>query len=200
MKKYGRKWYWQNYISENRKGDWNNTAEDLRHINGLVIQDIQDFILIEGFSKAKQANRKALSEDIEQLLVVKGENKDSKEEYAQAKKRRDFELSLRPPLVWNFVETRIDQEEKIKLEDPLKANQEELDRQEGESKEEDEPYLINHNANPVLCYQYEETIHTNRVQKFLKDLDNLTYNLKNHEAQKWKTLVDLCIDIFVKTH
>jgi hypothetical protein len=199
MKKYGRKWYWQNYISENRKVDWDNAAEDLRHINVLVIQDIQDFILIEGFSKAKQVDRKALSEDVEQLLVVKGENKDSKEEYANAKKRRDFELSLRPPLVWNFVETRIDKEEKILLEDPLLKNQEQLDPQADESKEEDEPYLINHNANPVLCYQYEETIRTNRVQKFLKDLDNLTYNLKNHENVKWNQLLSQTINIFVET-
>lgn len=200
MKKYGRKWIWQNYISENRKDDWTNAAEDLRHINKLVIQDIQDFILIEGFSKQKQTNRKALAEDIEQLLGFKAENKDSKEELAQIKKKRDFELSLRPPMVWNFVETRIDEEEKIKLEDPLKANQEESERQESDTKNEDEPYLINHNAMPASCYKFEEAIHTNRVQKFMKDLENLTYNLKNHESQKWKTLVDLCIDIFVKNN
>lgn len=200
MKKYGRKWIWQNYISENRKNDWTNAAEDLRHINKLVIQDIQDFILIEGFSKQKQTNRKALAEDIEQLLGFKAENKDSKEELALIKKKRDFELSLRPPMVWNFVETRIDEEEKIKLEDPLKASQEESERQDAETKDEDEPYLINHNAMPASCYKYEEAIHTNRVQKFMKDMDNLTYNLKNHESQKWKTLVDLCIDIFVKNN
>ena len=200
MKKYGRKWIWQNYISENRKNDWLNCAEDLRHINDHVIQDIQDFILIKGYPKQKQKDRKAIKSEVDQLLTQsdKVENKDNAEEVELAKKRREFELSLRPPFIWNFKETRIDQEEKIKLEDPLKMMKEEKDNSEAETKDEDEPYLINHNASPEDCYKYEEEIHTNRVQKFLKDLTNLTYNLRSHEEQKWRTLVDLCIDIFKK--
>ena len=201
MKKYGRKWIWQNYISENRKNDWLNVAEDLRHINDHVIQDIQDFILISAFPQQKQKDRKLLGTEVEGLLVnsEKVKNKDDPEELKHVKKQRDFELSLRPPYVWNFEETRIDKEEKIKLENPLKSQEViEKEKAEAEARKEVEPYLINQNANPIQCYEEEEVIHTNRVSKFLKDLDNLTYNLKSHEEQKWRTLTDLCIDIFTK--
>ncbi|CAI2360951.1 unnamed protein product [Moneuplotes crassus] len=200
-KKYGRKWIWQNYISENRKDDWLNVAEDLRHINDHVIQDIQDFILISAFPKEKQTKRTELAKDVEGLLLESEEvkAKEDPEEIKKVKETRDFELSLRPPYIWNFKETRMDVEEKIKADDPLKTQEEiEKERLEEEAKKEVAPYLINPNALPESCYKYEEDIHTNRVTKLLKDLENLTYNLRNHEQQKWKTLTDLCIDIFIK--
>lgn len=196
MKKYGRKWIWQNYISENRKTDWMNAAEALRHINDQVIQDIQDFIMIQAFPKPKQTNRKEIAKEVESLLVNshKVQNKDDPEEVKEVKKKREFELSLRPPFVWNFKETRIDQEEKIKLE--IKYDKNEPEQAEQETNDEDEPYLINHNAAPEACYKYEEFIQDNRVSKFMKDLESLTYNLKSHEETKWKTLVELCNEIF----
>ena len=67
----------------------------------------------------------------------------------------------------------------------------EKERIEEEERKKQEPYLINHNALPEICYQFEEEIHSNRVSKFMKDLENLTYNLKSHEEQKWRTLTDL---------
>ena len=194
MKKYGRKWIWQNYLSENRKEDWLNVAEDLRHINDDVIQDIQDYILISAFPKKKQKERKELAKEVEGLLLssFKIKNKNDNEEIKQVKNQREFELSLRPPFVWNFSETRKDIEDKIKLENPLKSLEElEKERIEEEEKKEQEPYLINHNALPEKCYQFEEDIHSNRVLKFMKNLENLTYNLKTHEEQKWRTLTDL---------
>ena len=194
MKKYGRKWIWQNYISENRKEDWLNVAEDLRHINDHVIQDIQDYILISAFPKKKQEKRNEIAKEVEGLLLnsFKIKNKTAKEEIEQVKSQREFELSLRPPFVWNFSETRKDIEEKIKLENPLKSPEElEKERIEEEERKKQEPYLINHNALPEICYQFEEEIHSNRVSKFMKDLENLTYNLKSHEEQKWRTLTDL---------
>lgn len=198
MKNYGRKWIWQNYISENRKQDWENAAKALRHINEHVIQDIQDYILIQGFPKQKQANRKAIKEEVETLMIAsnKIKNKDSKEEIEEAKSKRNFELSLRPPFVWNFQETRLDQEQKIKLE--IKYDKNEGDNDETETTGDEEPYLINENAAPETCYKFEEAINTNRVSKFLKDLESLTYNLRSHEETKWKTLVELCIEIFRK--
>jgi hypothetical protein len=198
FKKYGRKWIWQNYISENRKNDWLKVAENLRHINDHVIQDIQDQILILGFPKQKQTNRTAIKEEVDDLLINSNKvvNKDSKEEVTEVKKKRDFEMSLRPPYVWNFFETRIDQEEKVKLQNDF----EEKDQEKTEADTEDEePYLINHNAEPQRCYKFEEEVlHHNRVTEFIKDMESLTYNLKTHEEAKWKTLTDLCIEIFAK--
>lgn len=151
MRKYGRKWIWQNYLSENRKEDWLNSAEDLRHINNHVIQDIQDYILISAFPKTKQSERKEIAKEVEGLLLnsLKIKNKNDHEEVKQVKSQRDFELSLRPPFVWNFSETRKDIEEKMLLENPLRSEDElEKERIEEEERKEHEPYLINHNALP----------------------------------------------------
>ena len=68
MKKYGRMWVWETYISENRKNDWKEIAEIMRNINEHVIQDIQDSILIHGFKKQQQTNRKLIDEKVDYLL------------------------------------------------------------------------------------------------------------------------------------
>lgn len=46
---YGRFWVWEGYFSEKNKEKWLQAAEDLKHINDHVIQDIEDFILLEAF-------------------------------------------------------------------------------------------------------------------------------------------------------
>lgn len=114
---YGRKWIWDTYISEGYKGEWMQAAELLRQINDHVIQDIRDYILIQGFDPKIQKDRKMIAKKVETLLVdsEKGKNKDGKDQIDSLKKKRDFELQLRPPFVWNFFETRIDKEEQMKL-------------------------------------------------------------------------------------
>jgi hypothetical protein len=195
MKQYGRRWIWQNYISENRKKDWEDVATGLMHINDHVVQDIIDYILIKAFPPSKQKNRKDIKEEVDNLLIESGkvQNKDNKEEIDRAKRIRELELSLRPPYVWNFFETRIDEEEKVKLQTVCEKKEEEKLK---EPNEDNDPYLINHDANPEICYKNEELLGRNRVTKLLKDLENLTYNLKTHEQAKWNMLTELCIDIF----
>ena len=48
-KKFGRYWIWDGYFNEKNKEMWLETAENLKHINEQVIEDIQDFILLEAF-------------------------------------------------------------------------------------------------------------------------------------------------------
>lgn len=196
MRMYGRKWIWQNYISDNRKNDWMNTSQSLTKINEHVISDIVDYILISGFAKARQNDRKAIKDEVDGLLTKSNiiANKDSKEEIENAKNKREFELMHRPPYVWNFFETRIDHEEKIKIESQIDKKDE--DKQIDGDTEDDDPHLINYKADPELCYKNEESIHENRVSQFMKDLDSLTYNLKSHEQAKWNMLTELCINIF----
>ena len=76
-------------------------------------------------------------------------NKEDPKEVEEIKEKREFELALRPPFIWNFKETRMDQEDKIKADDPLKTQEEiEKERIEEEARKEVEPYLINPNAFP----------------------------------------------------
>ena len=55
-KEYGRFWVWEGYFSEKNKEKWLQCAEDLKHINDHVIQDIEDSILLEAF-KGQKANK-----------------------------------------------------------------------------------------------------------------------------------------------
>lgn len=195
IKRYGRQWIWEKYISDSRKDEWVETAETLRHVNEHVINDIQDYILIRGFKRQQQQNRKTIDEKVESLLVMNVEEKikEDKKAIDEVKNKRKFEMSLRPPFVWNFFETRTDREEKIKI-------QQEKDHQNNEEQQEEEkenqPYLINAFAQPQSCYQFEETIKENRVSKVIKSIEALAANLRSHEVEKWKTLTQLCIAIF----
>lgn len=48
--KYGRTWIWEEYYleSEHQK-TWLAGAEKLRHINTQVLEDIEDYIILDGF-------------------------------------------------------------------------------------------------------------------------------------------------------
>lgn len=194
IEKYGRQWIWQGYIGENRKENWIDTAETMRHINEHVLQDIQDFILIQAYGPKMAKDRKAINEKVEGLLEESEGPKvnEDKKQLEEIKLKRKFEMMHRPPYVWNFFETRTDKEIKMKMKE------EEEDKKEKTVKDDktEKPYLINAFANPEECYKNEEAIQENRVKKVLKELDSLTYNLKNHEEAKWKTLTKLCIEIF----
>lgn len=63
-KKYGRYWTWEGYFNEKNKEMWLNTAEALKHINDQVIEDIEDFILLEAFKGQSESKiQKFIDED-----------------------------------------------------------------------------------------------------------------------------------------
>lgn len=45
-KAYGRFWIWDGYFNERNKEAWLETAQDLKNVNDMVIQDIEDSILL----------------------------------------------------------------------------------------------------------------------------------------------------------
>jgi hypothetical protein len=50
---YGRYWIWEGYFNEKNCDQWLQTAEALKHVNDHVLQDIEDFILLEAFKDKK---------------------------------------------------------------------------------------------------------------------------------------------------
>ena len=60
---YGRHWIWDGYFSEKNTQKWLDTAEDLKHINDHVLQDIEDAIILEGFKGVKKDKLKSVIED-----------------------------------------------------------------------------------------------------------------------------------------
>jgi len=54
-KKFGRYWIWELYFNQKNEAKWLKTAEDLKHVNDQVIEDIEDYILLEAFKPMKEA-------------------------------------------------------------------------------------------------------------------------------------------------
>lgn len=51
--KYGRFWLWENYSNPLNESKWLENAERLKHVNDHVIQDIEDYILLQSFKNMK---------------------------------------------------------------------------------------------------------------------------------------------------
>ena len=61
---YGRTWVWEGYFNlEEHRTNWMEGAERLRHINPQILEDIEDYILLDGFKGQKDI--KKTPEDIE---------------------------------------------------------------------------------------------------------------------------------------
>ena len=50
---YGRFWIWEGYYNEANNQKWLDTANDLKSINDHVLQDVEDYILLESFKGMK---------------------------------------------------------------------------------------------------------------------------------------------------
>jgi hypothetical protein len=53
IEEWGRMWIWEGYFHPNTVERWMSAAEKLRRINDHVLQDIEDYILLEGFKGKK---------------------------------------------------------------------------------------------------------------------------------------------------
>ena len=60
--RYGRYWIWDSYFNEKNRQLWLETADALKHINDQVLEDIQDYIMLEAF---KGMNETQISQLIE---------------------------------------------------------------------------------------------------------------------------------------
>lgn len=99
-------WIWENYISENRKEKWLEIGEKLRHINDHVLEDIEDFIIIEGFKPKTEKDKKAIEDLVnamkQEKYLARKKAKEDTDRDQDIEKMRKFMDKLRPPFVWNF--------------------------------------------------------------------------------------------------
>ena len=162
-------WIWEGYISEKTKGVWMKCAESLKHINPHVLEDLQDWIVIQGFRPKNETDLRRIEKLIETQRIdpSKKRKKEMIDNEAVTEKRREFINTMRPPFVWNFFP-----EEEVKVDHVTRAY-----------------------ANPLESYKYENP---NRVEILISEMDTLAMNLRTHEQVVWNKLVDHCIDIFVR--
>lgn len=116
---------WEGYFHPSKTDQWTSAYEKLRHINAHVIQDIEDFIMLEAFKgKSLEQIRKLIEADLTLRKKKKGKSKEEEEEEKQEDKKRRFLMMMRPPYIWNFFE-------------------------EGD----ETPHILRAEADPAKCYQ-----------------------------------------------
>lgn len=96
---------WEGYYHPGKTDVWLEAFEKLRHINAHVVQDIEDYIMLEVFKgKSREQIRNLIETDLSNRKKKKGKSKEEEEEEKQEDKRRRFLQQMRPPHVWNFFE------------------------------------------------------------------------------------------------
>lgn len=185
---FGRYWIWEEYFSENKRELWQASAELMCNVNEHVLQDIQDHILMKIFKLQKKEDFKQMHDQIQDMKKTK--EFDSMQRTMQTLKKKaekeEHELT---------ENARFDDEHKkrsfcVQLRPPFVWNFF------GEEEERLE-HLIDPLADPEQSYKYEEE---NRITKLLQASIDLGINLKTHDADRWKSLVEYTIEIFKDEH
>ena len=114
IEKYGRFLIWEEYYNPEKKDVWLESAKALNDLNQHVLQDIEDYILLEGFKGEKRAQiKQIINEDhairvksTAMLMTEKEGGEKAKYEKKQAEDnlKRQYLNDHRPPVCWNFVE------------------------------------------------------------------------------------------------
>ena len=166
LKTYGRTWIWEGYYNDTEHHqNWLEGAERLRHINAQVIEDIEDWILLDGFMD--QTDIRKWPEDIEPKIKkhqaetrerakmeIEEEEKEFAEECKVEDQKRKFAEPYRPNnRIWNFIEEK----------DPT-------------------PHVLRSTSDPRQAYI------DGRVDTLLEIIRNIAVNLKNQESENWKRL------------
>lgn len=76
---YGRYWVWEGYFNPKNRDRWVAAAEKLKHINPHVIQDIEDYLLLEGLKGHKDIKKIIELDQHSRRTKVKNKPKDQEE-------------------------------------------------------------------------------------------------------------------------
>lgn len=96
IEQYGRMWIWEGYFNPNNREKWIAAAEKLRNINSHVVQDIEDYILLEGYKKKQTIRahndiKKHIDTHLhEKRMKKQNKTKDDEEEEKIHDKNRHF--------------------------------------------------------------------------------------------------------------
>ena len=96
---------WEGYYHPGKTEVWIAAFEKLRNINAHVVQDLEDYIMLDAFKgKSRDQIRNLIETDLANRKKKKGKSKEEEEEEKLEDKRRRFLQQMRPPYVWNFFE------------------------------------------------------------------------------------------------
>ena len=181
---YGRTWIWETFCKddEGRQTAWLAGSGFLRKINDQVLEDIEDYLQLKGWTQGTQPVQvEAITARIQKDLAQRREREamemattardaeDEKEEDPNEKgvnedKRRKFITNFRPhERVWNFVE----EDAATRL-----------------------PHLLRAAADPTKAYI------DGRVEALLDVITGMGEHLRSHQTDEWKHLNNMTLAIF----
>ena len=180
---YGRTWIWENYYKEDeeKKAFWYAGAAALRRINRQVLEDIQDYLMIKGFTKDGQMlqveaiqmrTQKDLIEKRQRLGMEQSNGEQNEEEKQETPlelgvvedQKRKFITPLRPDQrIWNFIE---------------------------ENEESKVPHVLRATADPNASYI------DGRVADFTNLVEGMGTHLRMHQADMWHHINSMTLAIF----
>ncbi len=96
---------WESYFHPSKAEQWLSACDKMSRINDHVIQDIQDYIMLEAYKgKTISDIRKIIEADLAKRKYKKGKSKEEEEEEKHENKKRRFLEQMRPPHIWNFFD------------------------------------------------------------------------------------------------
>jgi hypothetical protein len=142
----------------------------LKHINEHVLQDIEDWILLQGFKGEATAQiEKIIDNDhrerVQDTKRLMGKDGDDFEHQSKVEdKKRRFMNSIRPPNYWNFFE---DGAQTLKVK-----------------------HVLRHNADPRRAYS------DGRIEKILENLYAIGRDLTHYADMSYNRLAKETFSIF----
>lgn len=168
IQKYGRKWMWEDYMSEGPETQEKllEGARMISTINGQVLEDIEDFIILRAFRAMKLTNTE-INKRIEDRLQQQRERAKMQQEKEEKEKEPEEqamgETLKRKEPVDIFEEGKIEDKNR-KFMEPLRPH-ERIWNFEWDSDERRPKHVLRPEADPCKCYI------DGRVEKLLALID-----------------------------
>lgn len=170
-RRYGRLWMQEGYFNEKNSQEWLKAAEILKTVNEHVLEDIEDFILLEGFAGTDKAKIADIVEadqlqriKEQKALLPKGKDDQFYKAALEEMKKRKFLDQMRPPKVWGFKQ------------DPSEAPVK---------------HVLRAEADPRACYT------DGRIEAVLASVDSFAKDLQTYNPESWSTLTKHTLSVFV---
>jgi len=163
--KYGRYMLWEGIVPEQRYEEWKQAADKIDGINPHVIEDIQDYVILQSYKPETPEGKKELVEVAKNLEEERKQKLAAESEEIKTKTKVEIRLEKYRPdkRIWNYF---------IEKESPYFK-----------------PHKFRIDANPFGIYE------DGRVEKLWDDIKALESHLKLFEEAKWTALVRYVYDV-----
>lgn len=187
---YGRTWIWEDYHEDKEEltQAWLAGAASIARIDGQVLEDVDDWIIIQGWKDSKLTNAQ-----IDKLIESNLETQRNRLRMVQSEE----EAKEVPEETTYYAQKPLDIMEEGKLEDgrrnfmnPLRPH-EMIWKFHYDDEKSRPKHVLRPDANPVKCYI------DGRIEKLLDNIAAVAMHLKSFNAERWEKLNMHTLEIFI---